>query len=500
MKLSSKTLFTVIAATACASRCCAVSFQITKVYTVNAGASTNAPYVPHVGEPYTVGVKYTQTGTASGPYKLSFRLADRVKTIVISNTAPGDKYFVQEFGLVPLDDTIDIEADIDPDGAAVSPRGPTQVATFTPVPPDAPVDFYDPMNVVSTQYFEYHIQTGGKYSFHWLEGCPVTDGWQTVMTSRCTVNGASLAPVKMANPLLYPLFYYGGNNLTSTKLNFVQESTMVVRNQRVNPTKLRQVTWGDMDALKGIDILRFLTRPESVIQSEDPVIKNFVEKYLGGAGYRSKLTPYDACRTVFRAVLAHCSYYYPQPGQPDTRAKDPIEMVLKGQGDCGSFSGLLVACYRQMGIPARSDCGGWIGTGQGHCWCEMWFPRAGWIVSDGSAGKGNLAVPPANPHKQVSLLALAPYAYYFGFIPDLNIRYAQCRGNTFAYADTYSVTLQGCISNPIITNCVATAVPGVGILAFMTKNIPISPAVAQLHAMLAPYSDGAPQHLKVPKN
>jgi len=122
-------------------------------------------------------------------------------------------------------------------------------------------------------------------------------------------------------------------------------------------------------------------------------------------------------------------YYYPPPGQPDKRPDTAVKMLDAGFGDCGGFSLLLVALYRNIGFPARTACGAWVGQDKGHCWCEMWFPGHGWMVSDGSIGNGACED--------------GSFAYYFGSVPDLNARYADMRGNTFAIGDISTSWLQG---------------------------------------------------------
>jgi hypothetical protein len=104
-------------------------------------------------------------------------------------------------------------------------------------------------------------------------------------------------------------------------------------------------------------------------------------------------------------------------------------MIDSGLGDCGSFSLLLVALYRNIGFAARTACGAWKGEDAGHCWCEQYFPGHGFMISDGSAGNGQCED--------------GSFAYYFGTIPDLNARYADMRGNTFKVGDVTAQWLQG---------------------------------------------------------
>jgi len=104
-------------------------------------------------------------------------------------------------------------------------------------------------------------------------------------------------------------------------------------------------------------------------------------------------------------------------------------MLDKGFGDCGGFSILLVALFRNIGFAARTACGCWVGLDQGHCWSELYFPGHGWLTCDGSIGNG--------------VSESGQFAYYFGNIPDLNLRAATMRGNKFNVGDIETFWLQG---------------------------------------------------------
>jgi hypothetical protein len=194
-----------------------------------------------------------------------------------------------------------------------------------------------------------------------------------------------------------------------------------LRNVRVDPTVLRAVTWKQLDDARKAQPIAFYASPEpSVIESDDPTITDFVHATLGPS-HRQHMTPYDAARKLFQAVLGHVTYYYPAAGQPDKRPDTAKKMLEKGFGDCGGFSLLLVALFRNIGFAARTACGAWIGLDHGHCWSEQYFPGHGWVLSDGAAGNGQSES--------------GEFAYYFGHIPDLNFRYANMRGNTFEVGD-----------------------------------------------------------------
>ncbi|HVT13347.1 MAG TPA: transglutaminase-like domain-containing protein [Fimbriimonadaceae bacterium] len=422
----------------------AASFVITDAYTSKQSGSGEVKYTPYVGEDYRLTVEFDQTGVASAPYNVHFDIAGQTQDVSQTNLSAGHKIVTAEIW-VPLDDKVPFKITVDS-----AHGGPTKSGSFTPTPPSAALEFYDPVKITGYQSQTYNLTNVTKYEFEFMSGRPDSDGWQKELSATCMFDSLSgqhkVSKHDIQGPYLFPVYYSDTKNMKSPAVTFRQDFTLQVSAQRVNPDKLRQVTWNDLKALDGINVFKHFNQPESVIQSNDPAIAKFVKDTLG-SNYKSKLTPYDAARKMFMAVLKRCTYYYPKPGETDKRPATAVDMLKKGFGDCGGFSILLVACYRNLGIPARTACGAWVGDDAGHCWCEMWFPHAGWIVSDGSAGN--------------YWSENGSYAYYFGFVPDLNARFAFMRGNTFKVNDASASWLQGPMWPPIIKGG-ATLGPALG--------------------------------------
>src|SRR6266566_3897874 len=255
---------------------------------------------------------------------------------------------------------------------------------------------------------------------------------QNVNSASCSIqSGAgswSLVPCPVENPSQYPVYYWDQSSLSVEPVTMVEQCELELRNVRVDRNKLRVVLWDALDRASATEPFNFYRTPEDIIQSNDPKIAIWVQDTLG-AGYRQKMSPYDAARKLFQSVLAKATYYYPQPGQPDLRPATAKDMAEKKFGDCGGFSILLVALFRNIGFPARTACGAWVGLDQGHCWCELYFPGHGWVLCDGSGGN--------------NWSESGEYAYLFGNLPDLNKRFANMRGNTFNVKDVKTSWLQG---------------------------------------------------------
>lgn len=438
------------------------SFAISKVYTSKNGA----PYTPTIGETFTLTAEFDVTGTPKNAYTVAFTMADRYKPTPMFDLTPGHKTVHADFDLPALDGTIPWLVEIDPFNLADAadptkswiplqfpdiysngggqivlnrrPDWPTVAAvrklkgSFSPIEPANAIEYYDPRWLLATQGSFTTFSPGKIDRLAMMMGDTTTDSWQKVLLSTCRVDlGGGMEPLTsqpVEGPTLYPVYLFDRKNVANGDFSMSRQSVLEVRNQRVSATKLRTATWPQLDALQAIDIFKAYTSPETVVESNNKKIGDFVVQTLG-ANYRTKLSPYDAARTLFQAVLAKTVYYFPAPGQPDKRPDTAAKMLDAGFGDCGGFSILLVALYRNIGFPARTACGAWMGQDNGHCWCEMWFPGHGWMVSDGSAGNGQCED--------------GSFAYYFGNIPDLNARYACMRGNTFAIGDITTSWLQG---------------------------------------------------------
>ena len=436
------------------------TFAITKAHPTVGGVAKT----PSIGDWYGLTVEFTVTGTPKNPYHVYFSMADQYETAQITDLTPGTKTATKQFRL-PLDGKIPWEIEIDPfkladaddptkskippdipdiygHGSrsvtalkrrrAVAAGSRTAKGSFEPGPPAKGIGLFDPVWAVGAQSQFQNLAAGGKIDRAALMmGCPVTESWQTALSSVCKVESGSgddlVAHRPVENASQYPVFYWNRTNVPVHDISAVQQFALKLQNMRVDASLLRAVTWAQLDALAPIDVFAFYRSPETVVESKHPKVTAFVKQTLG-ANHRNHMTPYDAARKLFQAVLAHTTYYFPAPNTEDKRPSTAVGMLDKGFGDCGGFSILLVALYRNIGFPARTACGAWIGQDSGHCWCEMYFPGHGWMVSDGSAGN--------------AWSESGKYAYCFGNLLDLNARYATMRGNTFNVADIKTSWLQ----------------------------------------------------------
>ena len=77
-----------------------------------------------------------------------------------------------------------------------------------------------------------------------------------------------------------------------------------------------------------------------------------------------------------------------------TTVNTPVESVLKSRkGVCQDFAHLMIACLRNMGLPARYVSGyietapppgkvKLVGSDASHAWVAVYFPEIGWVEFD----------------------------------------------------------------------------------------------------------------------
>jgi transglutaminase-like putative cysteine protease len=438
------------------------SFEITDVYTSKPGAlGTEQKYTPMIGEYYSLTVEFDVVGTPTAHYPVFFGMADRWVTKWVSDLTSSHQQVTADFFL-PLDGAIPWEVDVDPydyaDGVdpikspmphtfpdvfgkeqtvRVSTRPirvakATRTGAFEPAPPSSPIDYYGQTAAWAYQTLNVRLPAGEPVErMVAMMGSPVSASWQKVTSGTCSVQYAtssSTLETVPANDADYPVYFWEQNQLAAAQVTMAGSWVLELSNVRVDRAKLREVTWAVLDEARNSQPYTFYAAPDPVTESTDQKISDFVSGALG-SNYRQRFTPYDAARALFQAVLAHTTYFYPKQGETDLRGRTAVEMVEKGLGDCGGFSLLLVASFRNIGFAARTACGFWTGLNQAHCWCELYFPRFGWVLCDGSAGNG--------------LSESGEYAYYFGNLPDLYARFAIMRGNKFEVADVETSWLQG---------------------------------------------------------
>ncbi len=100
-------------------------------------------------------------------------------------------------------------------------------------------------------------------------------------------------------------------------------------------------------------------------------------------------TLWNSCQALMKKIFTTIEF---KPGF--TTINTPVEAVIKGKkGVCQDFAHLMIACLRNMGIPARYVSGyletlpppgkkKLIGSDASHAWVSVYFPNIGWVEFD----------------------------------------------------------------------------------------------------------------------
>jgi transglutaminase-like putative cysteine protease len=100
-------------------------------------------------------------------------------------------------------------------------------------------------------------------------------------------------------------------------------------------------------------------------------------------------TLWNGCQALMNKIFTSLEF---KPGF--TTVNTPVESVLKSRkGVCQDFAHLMIACLRNLGLPARYVSGyietlpppgkeKLIGSDASHAWVSVYFPEIGWVEFD----------------------------------------------------------------------------------------------------------------------
>jgi transglutaminase-like putative cysteine protease len=186
------------------------------------------------------------------------------------------------------------------------------------------------------------------------------------------------------NTLLFISIYKEHN-----QLEIVSESMIEVGNRTASESAFHsQVLWKDVTALTAqqgdlyADVMQY-TLPSLHVPLSDPIRNYAVDCFP------EDTTLWSACHSLMQKIYSTLEF---KPGF--TTINTPVESVLKsGKGVCQDFAHLMIACLRNLGLPARYVSGyletfpppgkeKLIGSDASHAWVSVYFPDIGWVEFD----------------------------------------------------------------------------------------------------------------------
>ena len=287
-----------------------------------------------------------------GPFRVKFEMADKVAYA----SFPGGRgsWSCQWLFTMPLDGAIPYVVTLDPDGA--TGKDNAFRGTFTPRAPAKAVEYFDPRGLQATQTFVTRFAPVGDLTdLTTVFGVPDTATSQAVLSLTPPESSRPIQTAPFGEPALLAKLAQVPETLTQTLAFTVRAS-----NVRINVDLIRD-DWHSI-ALLPREIARY-TAPEATVQSTDLRIAEYVKANLP-SDYRITLSPIQAARRLYCAVMCDTTYQCPSP-------PDALSVLTSGRGDCGGYSRLYAACLRSIGIPARTVCGWLKGDDQWHGWSEI---------------------------------------------------------------------------------------------------------------------------------
>jgi hypothetical protein len=332
---------------------------------------------PSVGDQYAIKLVLNIKGTPSQPFNIVFTMANVSYTNSVTVGA-GNGYSWRFNWALDLDDAIPWSIKLDPAGVSGNTNPTNTVSgTLTPTPPITATDLFDPLVWDGNESYILTFVPGGTLStLYVVFGVPTTHGAQTVIS----VNGPADAELIETPPYNLPIFQTAWSNVAATTFSDTNNFVVQLSRTRVNPTILRTNTWADMRTLS--TNWTVWLAPDARCESTNPLITSFVQASLP-TNYLATMTPYDTARSLHQTVMKTLTYQEPPP------AIDAVGVLQDGIADCGGYSALLVACLRNVGIPARCISGFRQGEEIPHVRVEFHLPGTEWIVADPTDGNTN---------------------------------------------------------------------------------------------------------------
>lgn len=186
------------------------------------------------------------------------------------------------------------------------------------------------------------------------------------------------------NTLLFIAIYKEHDQLT------IQSDSVLDVTHRMNADRARQSILQWQDAKTQIasqsdfymDVIQYTLPSLHVPYSQE--IRNFTHDCFQENG-----TLWNGCESLMRKIYSYVEF---KPGF--TTVNTPVESLLKlRKGVCQDLAHLMIACLRNIGLPARYVSGyletmpppgkeKLVGSDASHAWVSVYFPDVGWVEFD----------------------------------------------------------------------------------------------------------------------
>jgi transglutaminase-like putative cysteine protease len=209
---------------------------------------------------------------------------------------------------------------------------------------------------------------------------------------RCLSSDVKITPTP--DELTYRTDFFGNTLLfisiykEHSQLEIISESTVDISGRsNAARARLSSIQWKDVNqsALPGdvyADVVQY-TLPSIHVPQSEP-IRSFARDC-----FPDEATLWSGCQSLMQKIYGSLEF---KPGF--TTVNTPVESVLTSRkGVCQDFAHLMIACLRNMGLPARYVSGyletfpppgkeKLVGSDASHAWVAVYFPDLGWVEFD----------------------------------------------------------------------------------------------------------------------
>jgi len=210
---------------------------------------------------------------------------------------------------------------------------------------------------------------------------------------QCLSSNIKVSPTP--DELVYQTDFFGNTLLFISiykdhdQLEIVSESMVDIEN-RANADRAFKspVAWVEVKNQVAIhsdiyaDVMQY-TLPSIHVPTSEAIRKFAYDCFPEGA------TLWNGCQSLMQKIYSSLDF---TPGF--TTVNTPVESVLTSRkGVCQDFAHLMIACLRNMGLPARYVSGyietfpppgkeKLVGSDASHAWVSVYFPEIGWVEFD----------------------------------------------------------------------------------------------------------------------
>ena len=380
--------------------------QVTSVYSVDYHGQAG---VPEVGDPwFGAAGNFTITGHPNAPFTIAITCGASTYKWSNLTLGTGNFWWWGSFDS-SLDGPIPVTVTVSTTGSSS-----TASATLAENVPAHAIEFIDarPLNATVGMVALFKQNSGVITKLENVYGQPQLTSSQGPTISYTPPASSSQVITQPLGTPIQQVKWTNMNSSSTTQVSSQESFSSTVRNSRVNSTIMRTIPWSAVQ----------LPLPASVAQWQwseffCPTTAPEVISLVNGAlpsNYLTTMTPWDAARAVFSAVVKRLSYNA-------TFSAGPLAAYDQKMGQCSDFSFLFVAGLRRLGFAAHV-CAGWnMGVNGTHVWAEFYMPGVGWV--------------PADPTYSQSFDPTGASLYDFGTMTILNGRICDSLGGNCTWPD-----------------------------------------------------------------